>query len=56
MPISLSSTHAPRSTGEVRSPYEVRISTAALPSRPKRFGSVNVTGLNADVVGPLFSP
>ena len=28
----MSSTHAPRNTGDVRSPYEVRISTAALPS------------------------
>src|SRR5215469_8588338 len=36
VPISLSSTHAPRNTGDVRSPYDVRISTAALPSRPQR--------------------
>src|SRR6185295_7401098 len=43
VPISLSRTHAPRSTGEVRSAYEVRISTAALPSRPKRSLLVRVT-------------
>ena len=38
VPMSLSSTHAPRSTGDVRSPYDVRSSTAPLPSRPKRVG------------------
>ena len=37
-----SSTHAPRSTGDVRSPYDVRSSTAPLPSRPRRFGSSSV--------------
>ena len=34
VPMSLSSTHAPRSTGDVRSPYDVRSSTAPLPSSP----------------------
>src|SRR5438105_14237551 len=43
VPSSLSSTHAPRNTGDVRSPYEVRISNAALPSRPQRSFSANVT-------------
>jgi len=41
VPISFSSTQAPRSTGEVRSPYEVRSNTAALPSRPWRTGSLS---------------
>ena len=40
------STHAPRSTGDVRSPYDVRISTAPLPSRPHRRGSSSVTRRN----------
>ena len=43
MPISLSSTHAPRRTGDVRSPYEVRSSTAPLPSNPHRSFSASVT-------------
>ena len=34
VPMSFSSTHAPRSTGDVRSPYEVRSSAAPLPSSP----------------------
>ncbi len=46
MPSSLSSTHAPRRTGDVRSPYEVRSSTAALPSRPARSFSASVTSRN----------
>ena len=40
VPMSLSSTQAPRSTGDVRSPYDVRSSTAPLPSSPWRAGSV----------------
>ncbi len=35
--------HAPRSTGAVRFGFAVSISTAPLPSRPKRFGSFSTT-------------
>ena len=35
MPISLSSTHAPRKTGEVRSPYDVRIRHGGLAQQAK---------------------
>ena len=52
MPISLSSTHAPRNTGDVRSPYEVRSCTAALPSRPKRALSASETLRNCAPVTP----
>ena len=38
----LSSTHLPRTTGEVRSVCELTISTAPLPSSPRRASSVNV--------------
>ena len=44
--MSLSSTQAPRNPGEVRSPYEVRSSTAPLPSRPRRASSSTVTRRN----------
>ncbi len=52
MPMILPSTHAPRNTGDVRSPYEVRSSTAALPSRPQRSFSVSVTLRNWMPVNP----
>ncbi len=39
-----SSSHLPRMVGEVRVVYEVTASTLALPSSPKRFGSVSLTG------------
>jgi hypothetical protein len=46
VPISLSMTHAPRSTGDVRSPYDVRNSMAPLPSTPHRRASSSVTRRN----------
>ena len=46
VPISLPMTQAPRSTGDVRSPYDVRSSTAPLPSRPQRRESSSVTRRN----------
>ena len=48
VPISLSITQAPRSTGEVRSPYEVRSVTAPLPSTPQRRESSSVTRRNCE--------
>ena len=46
VPISLPRTHAPRSTGDVRSPYDVRSSTAPFPIRPQRRWSESVTRRN----------
>ena len=46
VPIMRSSTQAPRRTGDVRSPYEVRSRVAPLPSRPQRFSSSSVTRRN----------
>ncbi len=37
MPISLSSTHAPRRTGDVRSPYDVRSKYCALAEKAPAF-------------------
>src|SRR5512139_3934524 len=42
----------PRNTGDVRSPYEVRSCTAALPSSPKRSLLVSVTLRNCAPVTP----
>ena len=42
----VSSTHAPRSTGDVRSGYDVTISTLPLPNKPKRRESVSSTRRN----------
>ena len=46
VPISLPITHAPRSTGDVRLPYDVWSSIAPLPSSPQRYGSSSVTRRN----------
>ena len=46
MPSRCSMIHAPRSTGDVRSGYDVASSTLPLPNRPKRCGSVSSTRRN----------
>src|SRR5262245_11126955 len=42
-PITFSSTHLPRSTGDVRLGSDVTIRIAPLPKIPQRFSSVRVT-------------
>src|SRR5256885_11692697 len=39
-------TQRPRSTGDVRLPYDVTVSRLPFPSNPQRFSSVNVTRRN----------
>ncbi len=43
VPSTFSSTHLPRSTGDVRFGYDVIVRMLAWPSRPRRFGSVTGT-------------